>query len=266
MLTAHLMNHDEIEKQGFRGRSTLLKKVARWGPYQSVFYRTDLYKHGMKVNWLTNELLTVIQTERIQDVDYHPDKARALSLVHDDPEIITGDHLLGEKMQMSPKELEKLDAEESRAIETLSTVWPETVYGFNYSQLLKEAMKKDTPFAQLVSFADKLDALCESLHEIHAGNRSFYNGFNGTRPPLNGSTLATLRIRYNYLEPILLCDHPFLTPLSAIDPQQILKSGKPHTNRSVMKNTGIPHYDLWKEILIKNGGQEAIGWLTNKKE
>ncbi len=258
------MNHEMIENQGFKGRASLLNEVERFIGYSPVYYRSNLYMHTSRVNWLCEELIPLAR-ESISN--FNPWVALSLPLVHDDPEIITKDVLLSKKYKMTKEEKMDLRKEEIRAINILSKVWPEEVNGINYKNLLYLALNKNTVEAKFVSFVDKFDALCESLHELYAGNKEFYNrGEDNIRPPANGSAITRLRREYFELTPLFSINHPFLRPLIKIYPYKILEEGKLHTLDSVLKKTGLPHYDFWRETIIKHSGKEGLIWLTERKE
>jgi hypothetical protein len=58
----------------------------------------------------------------------------------------------------------------------------------------------------------------------------------------------------------------FLKQPEEKDVVTIVQSSKLHTRESLTKETDNFHYDLWKEILIKQGGEEEIQKLTEQRE
>jgi len=147
-------------------RERALQSIYRYGMFEVVFYRSNLSMHTRRVLWLIEELLPL--AEKLLTLD--SEKARILALVHDDAEIITGDVQAGVKARMSVSELKAVAKAEEQAIQELAKKSPAVVHGYSYKKLLLHALKKDCVEAQLVSYVDKIDAHCESLHEVLAGN------------------------------------------------------------------------------------------------
>jgi len=265
-------SHELIEEQGFKGRTELLRRRVRYGDFSTVFYRSNLYRHTLRVEWLCNYLAPMIKS-RISAFDEK--KAFTLALVHDDYKLVPGN---------SRKSIPSRNAfpfsrnnengngtkREEENIRFLSTVWPETVNEYNYNELLISTLKKDSVEAQIVSVMNDLDGLCQSLHEIFAGNRGFYEGGReGVRPPTRGSEFRRNRDRSRFLLPLLEDNyhHPIFGAWpETLDVRGILSKGKPHTLESIQQQTGLAHYDLWKRIVIERGGEEGILWLTEKRE
>src|SRR3989338_3972028 len=159
-------------------REEKLRSIMRYSMFEVMYYRPSVWIHAQRVSWIVEELVP-IAGKYFKNFD--GEKARILALVHDDAEIITGDIQAGHKARMSKKELAVVHNSEHEAIRKLATRYPTTVGGYSYKQLLMEASRKDTPHAsseaKLVTYADRLDAFCESLHEVFAGNLSFIRAF-----------------------------------------------------------------------------------------
>jgi 5'-deoxynucleotidase YfbR-like HD superfamily hydrolase len=240
----------------FEGRKEALEKITRFSKYDTMFYRTNLWMHSQRVYRLVKDILPMAREVYGKRLD--GEKALALALVHDDAEIVTGDVQLADKLTMSAEELAALDDEEAEAIEKLGERGPSEVQGYSYKELLYHALRKDCLEAQLVSLADKLDAYCESLHEIYAGNGLF-------RDPIGVYTeiLEVFGDTFPLLKEVLPSAHPLLEKIPAIAVETIILHGRVHTKNSVLEESGISQYDRWKRLTI-----EYIGWdaLLEKKE
>ncbi len=249
------MHSPTISFENFTGRKDALQSIKRFAMYNPMHYRTDLLMHSQRVSWIVTSLLPLVNKVFS---DFDGEKARTLALVHDDAEIITGDIQLYYKLRMTPEELQQYEQNEHKAIEVLSKRYPKTINGYNYQSLLLHALHKDCIEAQLVSFADKIDAFGESLHEIHAGNNQF-------KQPIAVYTniLTRFMVKFPKLNPLFILDHPLLKKPLQINVSDVFKQGEPHTLQTIKENTGIPHYEFWKEITINNN---ASDWLVDKKE
>ncbi len=251
----------EIDLSDFpESRKNNLEKLYRYGYFDVLFYRSNLWNHSYRVLWLLEEIAPIAKKYLKIDME----KARALALVHDDAEIITGDIPSQEKETRSLEKEETSMKEELKAINELEKIYPKKINGYSYRQLLLHSAKKDCIEAQLVSYVDKIDAFCESLHEVYAGNiilmRSvvFYS-----------RTIPFLPIKYPDLKPLLESKgSPLLDISGQISPDEI-KAGKyknlnkPHTKKSLQINTDFPFYKTWKQVLIKRG---KTNWLIKQKE
>ncbi len=265
-------SHELIEEQGFKGRTELLRRRVRYGDFSTVFYRSNLYRHTLRVAWICDYLAPMISS-RIDNFDQK--KARTLALVHDDYKLLPGGSRKSSPSRNAVQFAVNNGSEngtkkEDENIEFLSQVWPEKLNGYDYPDLLISTVKKYSVEAQLVSAMNDLDGLCQSLHEIFAGNKGFYaGGFNGIRPPTRGSEFKKNRDRSVFLLPLI--ENNYHHPLfggwpETIDVHRILNKGKPHTRESIQQKTGLAHYDFWREIVIERGGEEGILWLTEKRE
>jgi len=242
----------------FIGREERLQSIIRFNDptFSVMFYRTNLLIHSSRVYVILEDLIPelVLAYGLILNVK----KMLLLALVHDDAEIITGDIQLYRKEQMSPAELADIAAAEAIAIEKLVARWPSHIEEFSYRELLYHALRKDCLEAQLVSYADKVDGFCESLHELHAGNERF------TRPVnLYVRRLKEFSEKFPILRKILSGKHSLLQTPIHIDAARIIAEAKYHTQESITKRTCSPHYDRWRELTVTHFGINA---LINKKE
>ena len=245
-----------MEIPGFEGREEALEKITRFSLYDVMFYRTDLLMHSQRVYWLVKDILP--KAKEVYGEELDEDKVLALAVVHDDAEIITGDIQLADKLEMLEKEVAEVDANEAKAIEELAECWPKTFQNYDYRSLLYHVRDKDCLEAQLVSLADKLDAYCEALHEIYAGNGLF-------KDPVEVYTklLGEFSTKFPLLARLLPSAHPLLEEAPTISIDTIIAHGAPHTKKSLMEDSGISQYERWKHLTIEHLGWEA---LTERKE
>lgn len=239
--------------EGFDGREEVLQKIIRYNMPQRtpMFYRTNLLLHSKRVNLLVNDVAQIFK-QNYRDL-FDVDKALTLALVHDDAEIVTGDVQLYYKERMSPEQLKEVANAEARAIEVLANRWPKDIKGFNYRSLLLHALNKDCLEAQVVSYCDKIDAYCEALHEVFAGNYHF------NEPAVNYvRRINELPVKFPFLKICVPFQHPLLSLPQDVDVDNILQNGTFHTSESIGNITGLSHYDRWKELTIYHLGIECL--------
>ncbi len=237
--------------ENFEGRTEALGKIIRFGINIRMIYRTNLLLHSKRVYYMLNEIMPLAKQAFGNELDEK--KALALAIVHDDAEIITGDIQLGDKLNMTKKELEKIDEDEAKAIDEISSKWPKTVMGYSYRDLLMHALRKDCVEAEIVSYCDKMDAYCESIHEILAGNMIFTTAIDTYTMVLN-----KFAEKFPRIAKLLKMEHPLLLMPGKIDQGKIPKEIIFYSEESAAAKTGIPQYDKWKEITINNIGIETL--------
>lgn len=241
-------------------RQIELESIYRYNYFDVVFYRSNLWMHTQRVLWLLEELAPLAQ----KYLDFDLEKARTYALVHDDAEMITGDVQAITKLRMTADEQARHEEDEMIAIDKLAENYPKEVNGYSYKELLKNAAKKDSIEAKLVSYLDKLDAYCESLHEIYAGNISLLRSVI-----FYANALPLFPIKYPELKNLLSSKESPLTYLSdQISPGEIrveryINLNKPHTKESLEIDADFPFYKTWKRIVI---GKGKLDWLINQKE
>jgi hypothetical protein len=241
-------------------RQQRLESIDRYHYFDVLFYRSNLWMHSQRVLWLLEEVAPIAE----RYIKFDVEKARALALVHDDAEMITGDIQAIVKARISKEELKELENNELKAIKQLVKKFPKQINGYSYEKLLNHAAKKDCIEAQLVSYVDKMDAYCESLHEVYAGNMSLIRSviFNANIIPLFSK-------KFPKLKPFLESkESPFTFIGDQISPYKIQSKkyshlGKPFTKETVKLNNDFYFYKRWKEIVIKKG---KIDWLIKQKE
>lgn len=246
----------------FIGREEKLKEIYRFSMVGFSRYRSNLWYHGLRVAFLTVELCKIATKLGFKlDAEY----ARVLSLVHDDAEMVTGDVQLGHKQHMSRKQLAELDKQEGLAIEKLSEEFPEKVGNYVYKELLLDAFHKTSLEAQVMKYADRLDAYGESLYELLSGNLLFvYLTLSYHR------TLNTYPKIYPNLVRLLCYEDSPLTNFDLRgDMQNILKKnyelvGKSYKRESRIIPTDFLFYNIWKQLQLDNLGEEGVRLLVEE--
>ena len=243
-----------LDFSGFEGRYEDLIAIRRYNEVPVMFYRTDNVIHSLRV------ALMIADAKDYLPPSVDPDLVITLALVHDDPEIITGDDSLRKKREMTPEEKREHDLEESEAIEILVSRYPTRINGYIYRDILQTAKTKDTLETQIGSYFDKLDALCESLHENLAGN-PFINPVERQTPTKSylHPIIPELLEAYPALADFIPSDrHPLLAPIPDLEIDAIIANGKPHTAESIKVPTGIPQYDRWRELTATHLGIDYL--------
>ncbi|MBD3318848.1 HD domain-containing protein [Candidatus Woesearchaeota archaeon] len=247
-----------ISFEGFEGREESLKTILRYNvPRRTpMWYRTNLFLHSHRVFLIVRELLT--RAVPIYGSALDPAKALTLALVHDDAEIVTGDHQLDDKEKWTKAQHEENHRKELAAIEELAARWPSQINGYEYRLLLTHALTKDCLEAQIVSLADKIDGFCESVHEVVAGNALFEEPVSLYPDRLNAFPKRFSKLRY-----LIPSAHPFLRLVQPLPVSALLSRGSPHTIGSVHLQTDSPHYEKWKQLSIAYIGRSC---LVDRKE
>ena len=241
----------KVDFSGFSGRDDELLKVKRYAEIAPMFYRSDLLIHSRRVHAMLEFLWPIIEKTYPGKVDR--EKLLTLALVHDDAEVVTGDIQLIHKMYMSKDELAAVEEDEAKGIQTLIVRWPKQINGFSYEALLLHALNKDCLEAHLVSIIDKIDASCEALHELFAGNKEFIPAVETYEDQIP-ATIA----KFPQLSALTSQDIPLFEQLCVLGKKDIAFSGHLHTKNSLGYVTGVPQYDMWKEIILEAFGVDVL--------
>ena len=164
-----------IPQRGEQRRIKDLESVLRFDQAERVIHRNNLHTHMLRVSYLSYNLAQHLHES--YDLQIDPVRAQRLALYHDDPEIITGDIPTPIKYAMNPHEKLALRRAEEEAVRKLATRY----FGINpwnrkrqqYLEYQKDMTKKESPEARVVNIADKIEGLCETIHEIRCGNNTF---------------------------------------------------------------------------------------------
>lgn len=146
-----------------------LSTIPRFSAIDAMIHRTSLYDHVNRVQSLS---FSVAQACKRADYEFDMSIIERRSLHHDDPEVETTDIPSPVKRAMTPEERLELRERELGAARRLagrfSTLPPDT-----YISDQEEVANKETIENQIVDVADKLDGLCETIHELRCGNKTF---------------------------------------------------------------------------------------------
>ena len=259
-----MIDHKRLFSGFPQSREEKLRAIKRYSMTEVFFYRSSLWHHQLRVAFIVDSLSEIA---KIAFAGFDKEKARILALVHDDAEIITGDIQLGHKQLMTENQLEEVRQNELRAIETISWEFPKTVGSYNYRDLLFHALNKDCFEAQLVSYADKVDAYCEAMHEVLGGNISGLRSVIGYV-----GTISAIKKKYTLLAPLFehkdlpLLNVELRTDLRKVHWKNYFHLNKPHTLESIRLETEFSFYNDWKNLVLENLGQEGMEILTLQTE
>lgn len=242
-------------------RARDLARVKRYHTYEVMYYRTNLEVHSRRVEEIVKALSPAIQ--RVYPT-LDAKKARLISRFHDDCELVNGDVSLQLKLQMGTSEHATFLRGDIEAAELLNSSYRKPkIEGYRYLDLLMEAILKDSPEAQLHSFADKLDGFCEAFHEVLAGNYLFL------QPVLLYilKTFNDLPGRFPLIkEAFNVDDSCFSFPVVDLRPylNACILGDLLHTPSSVERKMYFPQYELWRKITLAMPG--GVDLLTKQIE
>lgn len=255
----------------FEGRELALREIKRFHIHPIMFYRSSLWTHSKHLIWIVKAIAPY--TKEVFGESFNQAKAEIMGCIHDDFEIVMGDVQTGQKKKMNTSQLEQLDLQEKKAIEEISRRFPENIGPYNYKDLLNSIQQADSLEAQVVKFADKMDAFGESLHEIYGGNYKFMQSISD---PVYGDVPAPL----DYYVPFIT-SFPKQFPQTAklfeqefslfekpekMNFAKIAKKRNPHTKESLKIDTGYVHYDTWMKIMLEYADDEELKNLYTQKE
>ncbi|MBE6621732.1 MAG: 5'-deoxynucleotidase [Ruminococcaceae bacterium] len=143
------------------------KYIRRWGLMRSSIPET-LAEHTAEAAVIAHALAVIGNT--VYGKSYDPDRAAALALFHDAPEVLTGD-LPTPIKYFSPEMKAGYSKIEENAVETLLSKLPDELKGA-YEPLLTPA-EADAETMRLIKIADRLCAYIKCLTEEAGGNRDF---------------------------------------------------------------------------------------------
>ncbi len=155
------------------------KYIRRWGLMRSTVPES-LSEHTTEAAVIAHALAVIGNT--VYGKAYDPDRAAALALFHDAPEVLTGD-LPTPIKYFSPEMKEGYRKIEENAVENLLSKLPSELREA-YAPLLAPT-EADAETARLVKIADKLCAYIKCLTEEAGGNRDFLSARRTIEGDLN---------------------------------------------------------------------------------
>lgn len=227
------------------GRERKLSEIKRFGKVDVMHYRTNDLIHSRRVALIYDHVI-----DSISSLYEGVSRERGIlkSLVHDDPEMKTGDVPGSKKREMGNLEKLFLDLSELEAIDELCELCP-VIGGYEYKDLLHSAHFKDNLEAQIISYIDKVDGFCEAYHELRAGNNAFIEPMKHYPSEIN-----SFREKYPGMGELFDSDIALFSRVPRINITETLEKGGLHTPEDIKKRTGIYHYDLWKSITLSGFG------------
>jgi len=155
------------------------KYIRRWGLMRNSIPES-LSEHTAEAAIIAHALATIGNT--VYGKSYDPDRAAALALFHDAPEVLTGDlptpiKYFSAEMKESYRKIEK------NAVENLLSKLPDELKE-PYVPLLSPT-DADAETMRLVKIADKLCAYIKCLTEEAGGNREFLSARRTIEGDLN---------------------------------------------------------------------------------
>lgn len=257
-----------IDFSQFIGREQALQKIIRYHRYSPMYYRSNLWQHSHRLSWMIEEMAPVIQSVY---PNFKKEEAQLIAHVHDDLEIVLGDIMLGEKLSYTDEQKKALDEKERAAIDAVSNMFPSRVGEYTYKNFLLryQNLNANDLEAVVVKYCDKYDAFGEALHEIFAGNKIFTRAYEAHLiSPIDAylSILQTFEHKYPLFQPLRKTQHPFFLAPLTVDPVPLAEKGKLHTTESIQLPSEYMPYEIWKKIVLTQGGEEGKNWLTTKVE
>lgn len=213
-----------------------------------MLHRTTLYVHQVSVGYVAFHL--AIEAKK-RGIPIDPLKARRMGRYHDDTEVDPNvtDIPAPTKRAMTPEQKQVFREAEQQAAQRLVNVFIQTDSAELYIEEQEETAAKQTPEAQIVDIADKLDVIGEAIHEIRCGNELFYEVVEDS----SGIVLPMLR-RYPMWdivkdEPRFDLEHlPTLVEVQRI-PKVTLEDLRGEANAfwNAAMNPNVPaFYDTWR--------------------
>jgi 5'-deoxynucleotidase YfbR-like HD superfamily hydrolase len=257
------------ELSKFSGREEGLRKIKRWSIRPTMFYRSSVFSHSKRVARMISNIGSLLT--QTFGTDFDVKRTVILGLIHDDAELITGDHQAGNKANMTKEQLAAIGAEERKAVIQLARLFPPFVATYNYRELLEDVQDLKSKEARIAKFIDMMDAFGEGLHELYAGNTVLLErpkteyGIAPRFDVLYRDRRQRFLKKYPEIQP-LTQKHSLFAPLALYEWESFISSRSPHTAKSLREKVNHPQYDTWKEIVLSSGDSEEIENLYTQRE
>lgn len=162
-----------------------MRYIKRWGLMRNS-YQENIQEHSHMTAVIAHALAVIRRDVFSQPAD--PDRAAAVALFHDAPEIITGDmptpvKYLNDEISGAYRSVERA------AGDKLLDMLPEQLRGA-YGQLIA---CEDEELLGLVKAADKLSAYIKCVEEIRAGNSEFRSAEEQIRAVLESMPMPEVK-------------------------------------------------------------------------
>ena len=223
--------------------------------------------HGHRLMWMIEDIAKEVQTVF---PSFDKTRAQLMALIHDDLEIVMGDVQLNDKLAMTPEEKHALDQTENAAMNEIASRFPEYIGQYTYKELLTQYNQIDIHDVEaiVVKYCDKMDGYCEALHELHAGNSMFATPLHTNTIPTDvyPSILQSFEKTFPLFAKVRNLSHPLFSFPQSIDVSDTVAHGFLHSPSSIQKTTGVTHYDTWRDITQKYGGDWGVEMLVELRE
>jgi len=231
-----------------------------------MMYTTNVWIHVERVIWISENICKSLSlSEELTQ------KIIRRAMFHDDTEIITWDYATPEKQSWSKEKIEKYEQECENAIPLLVGAYERELWS-DYEKILYEVegvQQWDSLVHSIIEYADKLDALMETFHELSSGSTGFLSSMKkhfGKDMTCWEYIITRVQKRYSKLQEIYWKPFPNtwilnLEQIRMIDIQKVVSNWRNHTIDSVEQRTGIELYDTWKDLHFINGTPEHIKYL-----
>lgn len=240
-----------------------------------MYYTPDLWIHVQRVAWFTQEICRQLGLSK-----EITQKALRRAMFHDDSEIIAGDIATPVKQNWTDREKQEYEERCKNAIPILvSNYWP--ILGEDYEAVLREMEDSQTEWIYdensiihaILEYADKLDALMEVIHELYSGSNSFLNNLWDTFGfDMNWFEYVINRVqrRRAKIEELLQKEIPqewvfCILELVKLDIDSIVVSWKTHTKDSILVDSWITIYEIWKKLHINSWDSWLISQLYTQR-
>lgn len=157
----------------FTAREEDLESIIRYKNYPEKLYPTTLNSHQHQVAAMVKKVGIYMLNI---GVDFDLVKAIVMAYIHDDhePFMELGDVQSASEFHRTEKEIERIEKDEALGICLAANAYPEYIHYYRYEELLLEAaFSINTIESQFVKLMDKVVGLCEALHEVQSGNKTF---------------------------------------------------------------------------------------------
>lgn len=165
-----------------------MKYINRWGLMRNTRNET-ISEHSLDTAVIAHAL-AVLGNKRFGK-SYRAERAAALALFHDAPEIITGDLPTPVKYH-SPEMRQAYREVEHLATERLLRLLPADMAP-EYEELLTYSGAEDGPLKQLVHAADKISAVVKCVEERKGGNLEFVQAEKALREAVGAINLPEVQ-------------------------------------------------------------------------
>jgi 5'-deoxynucleotidase YfbR-like HD superfamily hydrolase len=257
-----------------QSRDEELKLVIRYkqnSACKPMYYTPDLFIHIQRVTWMAEGICN--QLELWQEITQ---KVTRRAMFHDDCEIIAWDIATPVKQNWTIREKKIYERKCSQAIPILDENYWNILWD-DYASILQEmetfhiewSSDEDILIHAIIEYADKLDAYMETFHELYSWSAWFLSNmnseFNFDKTCWEYITDRVIK-RRKQIKKALWKKIPqiwyFNTyQITQLDINEIVSIWEKHTHDSVLQNSEVEIYELWKQLHFNTKNNEYISYL-----